>query len=583
MFMNLKRKINKLFSGDNLSIFLILFFFTLFSILIIWRLYDLQIVRGEEFRSKVVKSSQKYKRDSVFDRGRIYFKDGEELIPAAIQETGYSLIVNNKYNLFLKNNNPQEVYQKLSKIIDIDEKFFLEKTSYKNDPHEKLKSRLNQEEVGEIKKLGIKGFVFVQESWRKYPLNELGGKILGFLDSEKNGVAGLEKYYNKFLLRDFKKEKKNIFFSIFSQETDDFFDKKEIQREGELYTSIDINAQEFIEKELEKINQKYSSKMSFAIIMKPSTGEIIAMSDSEIIDFNLEKKDFRNKLVEYRYEPGSIIKPLIVAFGLDSNSINKDFSYNDNGCIFVKDDKICNYDKKARGQNVGLIQILKESLNLGMISIQRHIKNSVFLDYFLRFGLAEETGIDLPNELAPNISSLDYNIPINYATAAFGQGVSASPISMVRSLSIIANDGFLVTPHIVTEINYGEHIPEDINKNKKERVLSIEVTNSIKNILIEAVNQSASKQKFQRRGYSVAAKTGTAQIASEEGGYKEGVNLHTFFGFFPARAKPEDRYAIILYTFEPKAKYSSETLTEPFYNIVDFLISYYNIKPDKIK
>jgi cell division protein FtsI/penicillin-binding protein 2 len=247
----------------------------------------------------------------------------------------------------------------------------------------------------------------------------------------------------------------------------------------------------------------------------------------------------------------------------------------------VRDNKICNYDKKARGANVGLTEIIQKSLNLGMVQIERRVKNSDFLKYFINFGLSEETGIDLPNEVSQRISSLNYNIDINYATAAFGQGVSFSPIATLRALSIIANDGFLVRPHIVNEINYGEEIPAEKIEPERKRVLKLKTVEEVKKIMVDAVNNSKQKQRYQRKGYSVAAKTGTAQIADKKnGGYKKGVNIHTFFGFFPVKAKPEDRYAIILYTFEPRAKYSSETLTKPFYDIIDFLISYYNIKPD---
>lgn len=585
MLIKIRRKINNWFSGDELGIFLILFFFTLFSFLIIIRLYNLQIIQGQDFRNKVIQKSQKNKKNSIFDRGKIYFKNKNELIPAAIQESGYLLIVNNKYNLFLNNNNPEDVYEKISKIIKIDKKFFLDEVSHKGDPYEKLKSRLTKEETEKLEKLNIKGFTYIRESWRNYPFNEVGGKILGFLNSEKKGVSGLEKSYNNYLTREYDKKKKNIFFNIFSQNIDSLFSKREIKKEGDLYTSIDISIQDFLEDKLKNINEKYNSTQTMGIIMKPSTGEIIAMADNNPLNFNLAKKDYRNNMVESRYEPGSIIKPLIVSIALDSDSIDKNFQYNDTGCMFIKNDKVCDYDKKARGPNVDLTEIIKYSLNLGMVNIQKKIKYDTFLGYFTeKLGLGEETGIDLPNEISQNISSINnLNIPINYATAAFGQGISFSPIAMMRYLSIIANDGFLVTPHIVTKINYGDYIPEKLNVSQKKRVFKIKTIEEIKKIMVDAVNQSHYKQKFQRSGYSIAAKTGTAQIASKEGGYKEGVNLHTFFGFFPVNAKPEDRYAIILYTFEPKARYSSQTLTEPFYDIVDFLISYYDIKPDIIK
>ena len=585
MLRNLKFKIKDFLSGDSLSIFLILAFFFLFSFLIIFRLYNLQIVKGEYFRSKVVKISQEKRRNEIFDRGKIYFKNKDEFVPVAIQDIGCILIINNKDNLFYKNNDIENVYKKINSITSIDKKLFLKKAKSFSNEYGWFKKKVSLKDWKKIKRLKFDGINCVRQSWRYYPFNQIGGKILGFLNIDKQGSAGLEKYYNKELLRDFKKEKKNIFFDIFSKDMTDLFQKKEIKREGNLYTSIDINIQDFLERELIKINKKYKSRETFGIVIKPATGEIIAMSDNTPMDFNLIKKDYRNKMVEYRYEPGSIIKPLIVSMALDSKSISKNFSYTDRGCINIQSYKVCNYDKKARGKNVNLIEIIKNSLNLGMVSIQKHIKYKTFLEYFTKkLALGEETGIDLPNENSQNIQSINHlNTPINYATAAFGQGISFTPIAMLRGLSIIANDGFLVRPHIVSEINYGSLIPSKFTDTKKKRVLDIQAVEEIKKIMVEAVDQSSQKQKFLRKGYSVAAKTGTAQIASKKGGYKEGVNLHTFFGFFPVETKPENRYAIILYTFEPKAKYSSQTLTKPFFNLVDFLTSYYNIKPDRLK
>ncbi len=582
IYLRFKKSFFEWIESDNFGIFFIILFFSIFSISIIVRLYNLQIIKGDQYRNKVVRYSEKKINNKTFDRGLIYFKsDDDSDIPVAIQKNGYTLAVDNIHNSFIKNNNPEEVYKKINSIVKINKKDFLLKVKKKKSYRE-LINKVSSEDIKKIKKLKIKGIYYVKESWREYPLGKTGGKIIGFLDINKNGVNGLEKYYNNILFRKEIKSK-NIFLDIFSKNTNDYFSKNKVVRKGDLYTTIDINIQNFLENKLKDISKRYNSKNSLGIIIKPSTGEIIAMADDKNFNFNEGKKDYRNEMVEFRYEPGSIIKPLIVAMGLDSKSIKNNFSYNDRGCIKVQDYNVCNYDKRARGSNVNLIEIIKQSLNLGMVEIQRRIKKSTFLDYFLKFGLSEESGIDLPGEVSPNISSLDYNININYATAAFGQGISSSPISMIRALSIIANDGFLVTPHIVKEIKYNNNIPSKIFDFKKKKVLGIEAEENIKNIMIKAVDGAKSKQKYQRYGYSVAAKTGTAQVASKNGGYKKNANIHAFFGFFPAKAKAEDRYAIILYTFEPREKYSSQTLTKPFYDILDYLISYYDIKPDRLK
>jgi cell division protein FtsI/penicillin-binding protein 2 len=327
-------------------------------------------------------------------------------------------------------------------------------------------------------------------------MGETGAEIIGFLNSKNNGISGLEKYYNKILSRDFHKKNNNLFSQIFFTNFSDIFKKKEVYREGDLYTSIDLNTQRYLEDLLSEITKKYHSKISFGVIMRPSNGEIIAMSSSNKFNFNKTKKDYRNNIVEGRYEPGSIIKPLVLAAALDSNSINTNFKYNDTGCLFVEKDKICNYDEKARGPNTDLVRVIRESLNVGMVRIEQKIKNKDLFKYYLDFGFSEESGIDLPNEISQNINSLNYNIPINYATAAFGQGVSISPIGMIRALAILANGGYLVSPHIVNSIKYNSKIPDYEFEEERKKILKDKTIFDIEDIMVKAVETSPTKRQY---------------------------------------------------------------------------------------
>jgi cell division protein FtsI/penicillin-binding protein 2 len=161
---NWRIKIKEILSGDFLAIFLILFFFSIFSLIILFRLYSLQIEKGEKFRDRVLSSSQRLQSNKIFDRGKIYFRDSDDLIPVAIQKNGFTLIVNNKDNLFLKNNNKEEVYKKLKKIIDIDKNRFLKTVSHSGDPYEEIKTKIEYPTYKKIKDLKIKGLSFVRES-----------------------------------------------------------------------------------------------------------------------------------------------------------------------------------------------------------------------------------------------------------------------------------------------------------------------------------------------------------------------------------------------------------------------------------
>jgi len=337
-----------------------------------------------------------------------------------------------------------------------------------------------------------------------------------------------------------------------------------------------------VEKTLKNIDEKFDSEYSIAIIMKPESGEIIAMSDSRTIDFNTTKKYYINPFVENKYEFGSIFKPVVASIGLETKSIDKNFSYNDKGCVQVLNYSICNYDKEGRGENTNLQKIITDSLNTGMVEIEKKIGHKAFFNFLLESGFGEETGIDLFDEVSTNFSSLSNFNDVNFATASFGQGISFTPMGISRVLASLANDGYLIDPHIIQRIEYGNLIPDTVFKSSKERIFSENTNKIMKDMLIIRTDKTDSWKPFVNKDYSVAAKTGTAQMANLEGGYYEDKYLHSFFGFFPANTKAEDRYMILIFTKNPKdVTYSYKTLTEPFYNIMNFLISYYDIKPDR--
>ena len=249
--------------------------------------------------------------------------------------------------------------------------------------------------------------------------------------------------------------------------------------------------------------------------------------------------------------------------------------------MVVDNKKICNYDLVARGV-IPMQQILSQSLNVGATHLALTMGSSTMRKYFLSYGLGSTTGIDQPSEQTGLVKNIEDGQDVNYATAAFGQGIAVTPIEIVRALSSIANGGYLVTPHIASEINYDVGVSKTINPPPGQRVFSTTTSAIVTDMLINVVDQvmAPARADMSKPGYSIAAKTGTAQIADPvNGGYYPDRYLHSFFGYFPAH---NPRFLVFLYQVYPKnVEYASETLTDPFAQIASYLISYYDIPPDR--
>jgi cell division protein FtsI/penicillin-binding protein 2 len=317
--------------------------------------------------------------------------------------------------------------------------------------------------------------------------------------------------------------------------------------------------------------------------MDPKTGEIIAMAAKPDFDPNgftgSDVRTLSNPLVENVYEFGSTMKPLTVAAGIDAGVITPESTYNDKGSATFDKATIYNYDLKGRGV-VSMQEVLNQSLNTGVAHVVGKLGTQKFKEYFIRFGITEETGIDLPNEESPLISNLESPRTIEYVTASFGQGIALTPIAMTRALATLANHGVVPAPHVGVELDYGGGIKKKIGWSPERQAITPESAEKVTRMLVEVVDTSLKGGTVMIPEYAIAAKTGTAQIAKKgERGYYDDRYLHSFFGYFPAY---EPKFIIFLFASEPKgARYASETWTDPFMTAVKFLINYYNIPPDR--
>lgn len=567
-------------SKEKRRIRLIFFLFIFFALILSTRLYYVQIIYGQQYIDRAdrqyVSPAQK-----IFNRGNILFqkKDGTTLGAGSLL-TGYTISINPR-----KITDPAIVYKALSPIIPIDIDNFYARASNTNSAYQKIAERVSLETMKKIESLNLIGVEIQKERWRYYPANSLASQTLGFVAYSGDDIVGrygLEKYYENILGRDKNQININFFAEIFSNLKETIISNN--QKQGDIITSLEPTVQDFLEKRLEDISIKYSPELTGGIIIDPMTGEIYAMAlhpTFNLNNFNAEKdiSIFNNPLVEGLYEMGSIMKALTIAAGLDSKAITAKTTFDDKGSLKLDGYTIYNHDKKVRG-TVDMQEVLSSSLNTGVSFIVNKMGNSNFADYMFRFGLDEETGIDLPGENHGRLENLKSPRNIEYATASFGQGISTTPIATVRALSALANGGKLIKPHIVKKINYTSGLYNNISHiNEARQVISKEAADEISRMLVRVVDEALVGGKYSLPNYSIAAKTGTAQIAKPGGGYYDDRWLHSFFGYFPAY-KP--RFLVFFYTVYPKnVNYASQTLTDPFIQTTNFLLNYYNIEPDR--
>lgn len=551
----------------------------LIGFLLVVKLYFVQIVHGKYF---VEMAERQYvnKNTISYNRGEIYFfsKNGEK-IPAAISRTGYTISINPS---IIKN--PDFVYESLNSVLPIDKIEFDKKISKKESKNEEIINHINSETAEKIKKLNIYGVHISTDKWRFYPGLKLASQTIGFVaykDNELAGRYGLERYYEDILKRDPNKAYNNFFAEFFSNVRESLNDVP--QEEGNIVTTIEPTVEQFLENELKNIREKWSSDGAGGIIIDPMTGEIFAIAWNPSFDPNDFKNSdinlFKNPIVESVYEMGSIIKPLTMASGIDSGFINQNTTYYDAGYLVLNGERISNYDGKGRG-TVSMQEVLNQSLNTGVAFVVKKMGSENFSEYMKNFAIGIETGIDLPNETRGLISNLETNRDIEMATASYGQGIAITPIATVRALSVLANGGELISPHIVKKIEYENGLTKKMSFPPGKRVIKKETSEEITSMLVKVVDTSLRGGTAKIPGYSIAAKTGTAQMADEgRSGYVEGKYLHSFFGYFPAY-KP--RFLVFLFHIYPKGvRYASETLTDPFLNITKFLINYYELPPDR--
>lgn len=572
---------------SNFRFYLLFVFFVFFGIMIIARLFVLQILNYDHYAALASGQYDVFK-ELFPERGNIYVSSQGELSPVAVnRDVG---LVFAQPNII---DNPDETLEKLVEILKIEDEEsqenILAKLKKEDDPYEIIQKRIDAETMQALKTADLKGIFISTEKMRFYPEKNLFSHITGFVsnkDNSKVGQYGLEAYFDKELrgqqgYLDSERDALGRWIVIAKRN----YVKPENGKDIKI--TIDKIVQMNVATLLKEAVELYEAEKGSVIIVDPDTGSILAMVTYPDYDsneyYNVDNYDvFNNIAISGRYEPGSIFKPIVMAGALDLDKITPSTVYEDTGLVEYKDGnqthKIYNSDKESHGLQT-MTQVLEKSLNTGTIFVMQQLGVKRFKEYIEAFGFGSLTGIELVGEKAGDISSmekaLNNNGEVYAATASYGQGLTVTPLQMVMSINTIANGGKLMKPYLIEDLINSEGESKHFDPKVIRQVISPRAATLLTGMMVSVI-ESGHGGSAKIPGYYIAGKTGTAEVV--EKGVYAGRTIHSFVGFGPA---DDPQFTVLVRLDNPqKGSFSSQTAAPTFSRIVKFLLDHYHIPPE---
>lgn len=531
--------------------------FTLLYFGLVGNIYRLQIQNGDYYAARAA-SQYRFAGFLEPSRGNIYFTDRNNNPIMTVGTKAYSVI----FAVPKEIKDPELIAAGLAPILSADREKLIKTFSNSNSQYNLLVRKATDNQVDQVRNLKLKGIYIEQENLRFYPNDSLASSVLGFVaptsdDSSLSGRYGLELYYNDLL-----SGAPGTFEG--NRATDPVAGK-------DISLTLDVNIQTRAEEIMQSLVQKFSATKGMFIVEEPATGKILAMGSFPNFDPNNYSASpldtYLNPTIQGVFEPGSVMKIATMAAGLDAGKITPDTSFFDIGSLTLNGRTIRNAHNEAYGK-VTMTQVIEHSINTGAAFAERQIGPDLFYNYLVKFGFGQKTGITLPGEVSGSLGNLTSSYrEINFATAAFGQGISVTPLQMINAISTVANGGTLMRPYLMA----------DEQPLAVRRVISPSAAKLTTDMMVNAVQKAVVAQipKF-----DVAGKTGTAQIPDfKRGGYTQDY-IHTFVGFAPAY-KP--RFTILMRIDKPNAQLAGMTVVPAFRELAEFMLNYYNIPPDHIQ
>ena len=537
-------------------------------IAVFFRLADIMILKNKFYTGKA-KSQQIKTEDIQARRGNIYDRKGREI---AINLEMESLYCDPEE----AGTNPANV-KHLSSILNVEPKAIQAKLTQQKR-FVWVDRKLSLETADRVRKLKMKGFGFMAEAKRFYPRGSLASHIVGAVGKENQPLEGIELNYDKYLRTSGSKVQVARDASGRVLSTGMVMETKG----NDIILTIDEGLQYIAEKELDKAMLKWRSVAATAIMMDPFTGEILALASRPAFDLNdimgAVKNDVRNRAITDIYEPGSTFKVVAGTAAIEEKLFPAGQTFDcSRGSIEVGGKNI----KDAHKHGVlSFEEVIQKSSNVGTIMIGMKLGKERIYDYAKRFGFGDRTNIDLPGEVSGWIRKPEKWSATSLGAITIGQEVAVTPLQVLRAYSAIANGGYLVQPHLVSQIltPEGQQV-FSFSPDQKKRIISENTAAAMRDILKTVVEEGGTATSAAIDGNKVAGKTGTAQLVDQRTKrYSKDRFISSFVGFVPA---DNPKIAMIVVVHEPKGQIYGGVVAAPVFKAVaDQALSYMNVPRD---
>ena len=434
-----------------------------------------------------------------------------------------------------------------------------------------------------LRAANLRGIYLEHDATRVYPNGSMLCHVIGFTDFDHRGIQGVEASMEEYLHG--QDGFRFIEHNRAGQEIVPYRGQERPERDGyQVHLTVDLSLQNIVENEIDAAMEEYSPQKATIILMRPQTGEILAMANRPDFDLNLRSEakpeEMKNRAIIDMMEPGSTFKIVAAAAALNERKLRPDSTiFCENGLWNFGGAAL--HDHRAFSY-LSVRDILVKSSNIGAAKLALSVGDQRFYEYIRRFGFGERTGIELPGEINGLIRPPKAWSKISITRIPMGHEVGVTPLQMTVAMAVIANGGKLVTPRIIKSINTPEgKTISSLSPVMLRQVISPETAREIGDALRGVVSDRGTAAAAAVPGFTIAGKTGTAQKVDPRGGYEQGKYVVSFAGYLPAD-HPEFVGLVVLddaHTSKPELNYGGLIAGPIFSRLAEKAARYLDLEP----